>query len=210
MQKPWQAEFGKDDYRIEEDQRVFDGYFKMHRLTLSHQRYQGGEVRITREIFRRGNAVCVLLYDPRLDAVVMVEQFRIGALDASEGPWLLELVAGIVEEGESVEDVAIRESDEEAGIKLSSVRKITRFLPSPGACDEWIDLAFACVDAREVGGVHGLPEEGEDIRVRVLGADEALELVRNGRINSGPAIIGLQWLELNRAKLLNEELAQET
>ncbi|WP_432697460.1 NUDIX domain-containing protein [Marinobacterium sp. YM272] len=209
MQKPWQAEFGRDDYCIEDDSRVFDGYFKMHRLTLSHKRYQGGEVRITRELFRRGNAVCVLLYDPYKDAVVMVEQFRVGALDAPEGPWLLELVAGIVEPGESAADVAIRESDEEAGMKLGGVRKISRFLPSPGACDEWIDLMFACVDASDAQGVHGLPEEGEDIRVRVLAADEALELVRNGRINSGPAIIGLQWLELNRESIRNEELSEQ-
>lgn len=205
MQKPWQAEFSSDDYRVEDDKLVFDGYFKMYSLTLSHKRYRGGEVRITRELFRRGNAVCVLLYDPCRDAVVMVEQFRVGALDAPEGPWLLELVAGIVEHGESAADVAVRESDEEAGVQLDNVRKITRFLPSPGACDEWIDLMFACVDASKAQGVHGLAEEGEDIRVRVLATDEALELVRNGRINSGPAIIGLQWLELNRESIRNEE-----
>lgn len=206
MQKSWQPSFGHDDYRVDEDLRVFDGYFKMYRLSVSHRRYRGGEVAVRRELFRRGNAVCVLLYDPGLDAVVLVEQFRVGALEAPEGPWLLELVAGIVEPGETATDVAVRESHEEAGLKITGVRPISRFLPSPGACDEWIDLMFACVDAREAEGIHGLPEEGEDIKVQVIDAEAAFELVRNGRINNGAAIIGLQWLELNRHRICNESL----
>ncbi|KEA64933.1 ADP-ribose pyrophosphatase [Marinobacterium lacunae] len=205
MHKSWQPSFGPDDFRIDEDLRVFDGYFKMYRLKLVHRRFHGGEVSIQRELFRRGNAVCVLLYDPHQDAVVLVEQFRVGALEAPEGPWLLELVAGIVEPGETAVDVAVRESDEEAGLAISGVRPISRFLPSPGASDEWIDLMFACVDAREAEGVHGLPEEGEDIKVQVIDAEAAFELVRAGRINSGPAIIGLQWLELNRPRIRSEE-----
>jgi len=206
MLNNWQPTFGPEDYRVKEDLRVFDGYFKMYRLHLIHRRFQGGEVEIRRELFRRGNAVCVLLYDPRRDAVVLVEQFRVGALEAPDGPWLLELVAGIVEPGETAVDVAVRESDEEAGLAISGVRPISRFLPSPGACDEWIDLMFACVDAADAEGVHGLPEEGEDIKVQVIDAEAAFELVRNGRINSGPAIIGLQWLELNRPWIRNEEM----
>jgi ADP-ribose pyrophosphatase len=205
MQHDWQPTFSHDDYRLDDDTCVYDGYFRMHRLTLSHRRFQGGDVSIRRELFRRGNAVCVLLYDPVRDAVVLVEQFRIGALTAAQGPWLLELVAGIVEPGETAADVAIRESDEEAGLKVRNVRPISRFLPSPGGCDEWIDLMFACVDADEAQGVHGLPEEGEDIKVQVLAADSAFELVRQGRINSAPAIIGLQWLELNRHAIQQQE-----
>ncbi|GGB99824.1 ADP-ribose pyrophosphatase [Marinobacterium zhoushanense] len=204
MQNSWRPTFGPEDCHIEDDVPVFDGYFKMYRLKLRHRRFKGGEIEIQRELFRRGNAVCVLLYDPHRDAVVMVEQFRVGALDASQGPWLLELVAGISEPGESAVDVAVRESDEEAGLAISGVHPISRFLPSPGACDEWIDLMFACVDAAQAQGVHGLPDEGEDIKVQVIDAEAAFELVRNGRINSGPAIIGLQWLELNRARIRGE------
>jgi len=205
MQQDWQPTFNADDYRLEADNCVYDGYFRMHRLTLSHRRFQGGEERIQRELFRRGNAVCVLLYDPLQDAVVMVEQFRAGALAAPQGPWLLELVAGIVEEGESAAEVATRESREEAGLEIRGVRPIHGFLPSPGGCDEWIDLMFACVDADKAQGVHGLPEEGEDIKVQVLAAESAFALVRQGRIHNAPAIIGLQWLELNRHRIRQQE-----
>lgn len=204
MDKRWRPTFGPEDWQVNEDLPVFNGYFKMYRLKLRHRRFLGGEIEIQRELFRRGNAVCVLLYDPHRDAVVLVEQFRVGALEAPQGPWLLELVAGIVEPGETAVDVAVRESDEEAGLAISGVRPISRFLPSPGACDEWIDLVFACVDAAEAEGVHGLPDEGEDIKVQVIDAEVAFELVRDGRINSGPAIIGLQWLELNRARIRSE------
>ncbi|MBV1788951.1 NUDIX domain-containing protein [Marinobacterium sp. D7] len=204
MDKGWRPTFGPEHWQVDEDLPVFNGYFKMYRLKLRHRSFLGGEIEIRRELFRRGNAVCVLLYDPHRDAVVLVEQFRVGALEAPQGPWLLELVAGIVEPGETAVDVAVRESDEEAGLAITGVRPISRFLPSPGACDEWIDLMFACVDAAEAEGVHGLPDEGEDIKVQVIDAEVAFELVRDGRINSGPAIIGLQWLELNRARIRTE------
>ncbi len=203
MAPTWSPAFDRRDVEIEQDLTVFDGYFKMHRLTLRHRRFAGGEVRITRELFRRGQAVCVLLYDPDADSLVLIEQFRVGALDAPS-PWLLELVAGIVEEGESAEDVAGRESLEEAGVAIHDIRPVTRFVPSPGACDEWIELLYARVDSRQADGIHGLPDEGEDIKVHVLPAAEAFALVRTGRICNGPTIIGLQWLELNRARLLDE------
>lgn len=197
----WCPGFGKDDYTLEHEERVFDGYFKVDRLTIRHRRFEGDEDHIVRELFRRGSAVCVLAYDPERDSVVMIEQFRVGAVGVDSSPWLLELVAGIVEPGESVSDVAIRESQEEAGIKLRNLRPISRFLPSAGACDEWIDLVYAEVDVTTAGGIHGLDSEGEDIKVHVLKADDAFALVESGAVNNGPAIIGLQWLQLHRESL---------
>jgi len=124
----------------------------------------------------------------------------VGAL-AAESPWMLEVVAGIVEPGETAEDVARREAVEEAGLVLDQVRPITRYLPSGGGCDEWIDLMYAEVDSSVAQGLHGLADEGEDIKVHVLNAQEAFDLVVSGAINSSPAIIALQWLELNRNRL---------
>ena len=201
MQRSWNPGFSANDYTVDKDERVFDGYFKLHRLTIRHQRFQGGEEQVTRELFRRGNAVCALLYDPARDQVVMVEQFRIGAIKPDHSPWLLELVAGIVEPGETATDVAVRESQEEAGVAISNVRHLHSFMPSPGACDEWIDLVYAEVDASLASGIHGLDQEGEDIKVHVLSAEEVLALMAQGAITSGPAIIGLQWLALNRHDL---------
>jgi ADP-ribose pyrophosphatase len=170
-------------------------------LTLSHPRFEGGRARIQRELLDRGDAVCVLLYDPKRDAVVLVEQFRAGALTKTDTPWLLELVAGIVEPGESAEDVARRESVEEAGVELAELIPITGYLPSPGGCDEWIELFCALVDAPESGGVFGLDEEGEDIKVHVIPAVDAFALVRQRVVNNAAAIIALQWLQLNHDRL---------
>lgn len=201
MAPVWQPAFNLTDVRLEQDEPLYNGFFRLHRLTLSHPRFEGGRVRIQRELLDRGDAVCVLLYDPALDVVVLVEQFRAGALTKVDAPWLLELVAGIVEPGESSDDVARRESMEEAGIELGAIMPITGYLPSPGGCDEWIELLCAFVDAAEAGGVHGLDEEGEDIKVHVIPAVDAFTLVERRVINNAAAIIALQWLQLNHARL---------
>lgn len=196
----WSPAFKASDAEIVNAESAFQGYFRVDRLTIRHATFAGDSIEICREVFKRGNAVCVLLYDPQADKVVLVEQFRVGAL-AAESPWMLEVVAGIVEPGETVEDVARREAVEEAGLTLGEVQPITRFLPSGGGCDEWIDLMYAEVDSSSAAGLHGLADEGEDIKVHVLDAQEAFDLVVSGAINSSPAIIGLQWLELNRSRL---------
>ncbi len=210
MSENWTPAFDERDVRLEQDEPLYQGFFRLHRLTLSHPRFEGGRVRIQREILDRGDAVCVLLYDPVADAVVMVEQFRAGALGKTNSPWLLELVAGIVESGETAEDVARRESVEEAGVELGPIFPITGYLPSPGGCDEWIDLVCALVDSRGVGGVHGLEHEGEDIRVHVISATDAFTLVRENRLMNAAAIMGLQWLELNHGRLQQMRMSDET
>ena len=196
----WSPAFAASDAEIVKTETAFQGYFRVDRLSIRHATFAGDSIEICREVFKRGNAVCVLLYDPEADKVVMVEQFRVGAL-AAESPWMLEVVAGIVEPGETAEDVARREAVEEAGLVLDQVRPITRYLPSGGGCDEWIDLMYAEVDSSVAQGLHGLADEGEDIKVHVLNAQEAFDLVVSGAINSSPAIIALQWLELNRNRL---------
>ncbi len=196
----WSPAFRASDAKIVNAESAFQGYFRVDRLTIRHATFAGDSIEICREVFKRGNAVCVLLYDPQKDKVVLVEQFRVGAL-AAESPWMLEVVAGIVEPGETAEDVARREAIEEAGLTLGEVQPISRFLPSGGGCDEWIDLMYAEVDSNSAEGLHGLADEGEDIKVHVLDAQEAFDLVVSGAINSSPAIIGLQWLELNRSRL---------
>lgn len=196
----WTPAFSSNEVEILNSETAFQGYFRVDRLSIRHATFAGDSIEICREVFKRGNAVCVLLYDPKADKVVMVEQFRVGAL-AAESPWMLEVVAGIVEPGETAQDVARREAVEEAGLVLDQVRPIIRYLPSGGGCDEWIDLMYAEVDSSAAHGLHGLADEGEDIKVHVLDAAEAFKLVVSGAINSSPAIIGLQWLELNRSRL---------
>ena len=192
----------RDDVEISEREVCFSGFYQLDRLQLRHRQFAGGMGPVlSRELFVRRDAVCVLPYDPQRDCVVLIEQFRIGALDKSNNPWLLELVAGLIDEGEQPEQVALREAIEEADLSLSSLWPITQYYPSPGGSDERVHLFVGRCDSEGAGGVHGLAEEGEDIRVHVWPLEDALDAVKDGRIDNAASIIALQWLALNRAEV---------
>lgn len=191
-----------DDVEVVEREACFRGFYQLDRLHLRHRLFAGGMGKlISRELFVRHDAVCVLPYDPQRDCVVLIEQFRVGALDKSLNPWLIELVAGLIDKDEQPEEVARREAVEEAGLTLAELWPLTQYYPSPGGSDERVHLYVGRCDSRGAGGVHGLEEEGEDIRVLVWSLDEALAALDDGRIDNAASIIALQWLALNRDKL---------
>ncbi len=197
--------FGQDDVKLISKERCFNGFFKIDRYHLSHRLFEGGWLdNLTRELFVRGDAACVLPYDAITDQVVLLEQFRVGALDHDQSPWLLELVAGMIEGGEDPESVARREGREEADIEMGELKHICDYLVSPGGTNEKIHLYCGRVDASIAGGVHGLEHEGEDIKVHVVQAETAFEFVRSGKINNAASIIALQWLQLNHDKVRTE------
>lgn len=178
----------------------YQGFFKVDLCRLRHQTYAGGEIEIQREIYQRGNAVGVLLYDPAKDKVVLIEQFRVGVINEDD-PWILEIVAGMVDKGESVTDVARRECKEEAGVEVHSFEPIHSFYSSPGGCTEKIDLLCGLIDSGKAKGFHGLAHEGEDIKVLVVAYDEIHDLMASGKICAAIPLIALQWLQLNRERL---------
>lgn len=184
-----------NDVEILRKDTPFRGYFRIDRFRLRHRKFSGGWTgEMEREVFERGHAAAVLLYDPVRDAVVLIEQFRIGAYAAGRDPWLLEVVAGIIDEGETPEAVARRETIEEAGCDVTELTPIADFLASPGASSETITLYCGRVDAAIDGGVFGLPEEHEDIRVKVVPVAEAIALLDGGSLTNAPLIIALHWL----------------
>jgi ADP-ribose pyrophosphatase len=190
------------DYEILDQETVWHGFFRLDRLRLRHESYEGGWCEpVVRERLERLAAVSVLLYDPEADSVVMVEQFRAGMVGSAERPWCLETVSGFCDRpNESVAAVARREVIEETGCTLSALTRIGEFFVSPGFSVETITLFCGRVDARCAGGIHGLAEEGEQIRVVVLDRQKALTELFD-RINSTSALIALQWLEANRTML---------
>lgn len=186
-------------YEILDSETVYQGFFRLERYRLRHRLFAGGmSGPVQRELFERGHAAAVLLYDPQRDAVVLLEQFRIGALQAAGGPWLLEIVAGMIEEGESAAEVVRREALEEAGARIQRLEFICDYLVSPGGTSETISLYCGLVDSDGLGGIHGLEEEQEDIRVTVVTFDQAWALWQQGQINSASPIIALQWLAMQR------------
>ncbi|GAA5525152.1 ADP-ribose pyrophosphatase [Microbulbifer aestuariivivens] len=199
--------FTRQAVEILERQPVFQGFFTMLRLKLRHRLFRGGwSATMQRELFVRDPAVGVLLYDPERDLVALTEQFRVGALERAGGPWCLEVVAGMVEAGETLQEVARREVFEEAGIAVEELRYIRSYLPSPGGSSERMHLFCALVDLSAAGGHFGVPSEHEDIRLRVLPCEELLEVLEGGDpegtpIDNAASIISLQWLRHHRATL---------
>ncbi len=189
------------DFEILEKTICFQGFFRLEQYRLRHRKFDGEWGRpITRELFERGHAAAVLPYDPHTDEILLIEQFRAGAMSAPDGPWLLEIVAGIIEADEAPEQVVARESIEEADCQISSLIPLYDYLVSPGGTTERIVLFCGRVDMKTIdaGSIHGNGEEDEDIKVHVMPFHDALELLNTGQINSASAIIALQWLALNR------------
>jgi ADP-ribose pyrophosphatase len=180
----------------------YQGFFRLEKYRLRHTLFAGGwSAEIDRELFRRGNCVAVLLYDPDADKVVLIEQFRVGGVLQPEKAWMLEIVAGAIEEGETAEEVAYRESMEEAGCEIQELMLINEFYTTPGGSSEWITLFCGKVDSTHVGGIHGLDHEHEDIFVRAVYFDEVYQMLEDRMIESAIPILAIQWLALNRPKL---------
>lgn len=207
MQKPENlpVTFAKNDVEIIARETLYSGFFSMELYRFRHRLFNGemsGEIR--REIFERGHAAVLLPFDPVRDEVVLVEQIRIAAYDVSVSPWLLEMVAGMIEEGESVEDVARREALEEAGLVVGRTKPVLSYLASPGGTSERLSIMVCEVDATTAEGIHGLADENEDIRVHVVSREQAYQWVEEGKIDNAASVIALQWLQLHYLTLRNE------
>jgi len=186
---------------IKSNNTVFNGFFQVNNLKFTHSLYQGGiSPVVEREVFSRGQAVVVLLYDLALEKIVLVEQCRAGAVEhalqnnAIDKAWLLEPVAGMIDLGESPVEACVRESKEETGLSVSELEYISQFYPSPGACDEILHLYASNIDSKLVNSHAGLETEDEDIRVVVLSFEQARKMLEKGQFNVATTYIAIQWL----------------
>ncbi len=187
---------------IVERRRVHDGFFKFDLLRLRHELFRGGLSDVLRrELFLQHHAVSVLPYDPLCDMVVLIEQFRTGAIEAPDGPWTIEGVAGMLDPGERPEEACAREVREECGLELGRLELASFYMASPGATTERVHAYVGEVTAPEHGGIHGLALEHEDIRVGVYTYEDAVGMLRSGRIIGANTVIPLQHLMLNRDRL---------
>jgi ADP-ribose pyrophosphatase len=198
-------QFSNRDIQVIKKESLYNGFFSMVKYHFKHKLFRGGwsDV-IQREIFERGHAVAVLPYDPVLKEFVMIEQVRIGALATSSSPWLLEVVAGIIDSGEEPEEVCYREAKEEAGIELTQLSKALSYLASPGGTTERLHIYVGKVDASQAGGIHGLDHESEDILVHRVPEKQALRWINEGRIDNAATLIALQWFALNKQQVIDD------
>lgn len=194
------SRFQYHDVEILREETAYQGHFQLKKVVFRHKLFNGGmSGEVVRELMIKGEAAALIAYDPVRDNVVLIEQFRIGAYSPKNqnSPWLLELIAGMVEEGETPESVAIRESQEEAGLTVSNLTHALSVWDSPGGAYERLHIFLGLVDSQHIGGIYGLAEENEDILVHVVPREQAYRWVQTGKIDNVIAVLGLQWLQLN-------------
>ncbi len=193
-----------NQYKIEQQKTVFNGYFQIVKYWLKTTLFQGGwSEPFTREVFERGHAIGVVPYDKANNKLLLVEQFRPGAISTEFDPWVIEPIAGIIEPGEQLDEVVRREAMEEAGVKLNRVEQIYHYLVSPGGTSETLALYVAPCDLGNYQNhqVYGLQHEHEDIKAHLFSLQQAVEQVEQGKINNAMSIIAINWLEKHWQKL---------
>jgi len=189
--------------RLHRRESLYSGFLDVDLYEVSHELYGGGWSNVLdREVMHRKEIAAVLPFDPVRQEVVLIEQFRVGAWAGNwPHPWLLECIAGVMEDGESAGEVALREAEEEASCRILELELIGRFFTTPGGSSELVNLFCGRVDAAGVGGIHGLADEGENIKASVWSLSDALSLVEDGQLCNAKTLVALQWLTLNHLRL---------
>ncbi|WP_333606704.1 NUDIX domain-containing protein [Arsukibacterium sp.] len=197
----WQQypSFRAEQVKIIDQSTVFQGFFRIEQLTIQHPLFAGGySAAFSRELLERGHAAVVLPYNPHTDELVLIEQFRIGALDNSgRSPWLLEAIAGMIEPASTAEATALREAEEEAGIRLDELWPMLSYLSSPGGTTERVQVFLGRLTQPVSPGIFGLTTEHEDIKVHLLKRETAMQLLQQQHIDNAATVIALQWLALH-------------
>ncbi len=193
---------------LQATRRPYTDYFSVREDWVSFPTFDGQMSPVVkRASFLSGDAVTVLPYDPRLDAVLAVRQFRHGALVRGDpNPWTLEPAAGRIDPGEAPEETARRELLEETGLEARDLHFAGRYYPSPGAYSEFLYSYVATADlSGRDKGVSGLDDEAEDIMAHVIPFDEAMAMIETGAANTGPLIISLRWIAMHRHEMAGDD-----
>lgn len=201
--------FSAEDVTISAQNRVYNRFFALDEVRLTHRRFDGDiSSQIDRAVFVMVDSVTVLPYDPILDRVLLIEQFRVGPLIRGDmSPWSMEPVAGRVDAGETPEMAAHRESFEEAGLTSLQLETIAAYYPSPGVITEYLYSYIGLTDLSKVeAGIGGVAEEGEDILRHVMNFEAFMDFVQSGVGANGPLLLSAHWLALNRTRLRSQGL----
>ena len=190
------ASYSASDVTIESREFLFRGFIQVEKVSFRHRLFNQPDYSpvIQRELIHRPEAAGVLLYNDQQQRFALLEQFRVGALNDSESAWQLEVIAGVLDGDEAPEDCIRRESLEESGCEVQQLQHLFSFYPSAGACSEFFHLYAAEVELPKMGGIFGMPDEGENIQLHLFDYSEVGTLLRNGRLRNAPVIMALQWL----------------
>ena len=190
--------------QVENIQREYLGFFALNQISLKYSQFDGDISELKNRVILMGSEASLILpYDPILDKVLLVEQFRIGPFCRGDRtPWVFEPVAGIIEVGETPEEAAKREVFEEAGIEVDQLVKIGSGYPNPGEATSYFYNYIAIVDLSEYSpGIYGAKNEGEDIRTHVADFNTVLNWSVSNKLRVLPLNTMVLWLALNKLKL---------
>jgi len=152
-----------------------------------------------RDVILGGKVIALLPVEVARDEIVLIRQFRLPAhLGTGKGE-MIEIVAGRVDEGETPAQAAARECKEELGVAPKKIVELFSYLTTPGITDEQVTVFLAAIDAAAVPAI--TTSGGEHIRTLRVPIDAALDALKHNTIYNGPAVIGLQWLALNRGRM---------
>lgn len=192
------------DVQIISNEIAWKGRFSVDVVKFRQRRFDGAMSGVrTWELLCRGRAAGVLPYDPITDQVALIEQFRLPALAAGFEPVMVEIPAGLCDDGEDPAKTVIREAQEEMKLPIDLLEPIGDFLLTPGASDERCTMFVGRIHAPQAGpdgiiGQGGLAAEQEDIRVRLHSATAAIEAAAAGRYPNSVTAIALLWLAVRR------------
>lgn len=188
---------------IKEKNRIFNDFFKIDEVFLSHEQFDGRMSPVMRRLnFERGDSAAAFIWNTGNRTAVLIQQFRYPTYEKGPG-WITEIVAGVLEKDENPEDAIRREILEETGYETDKIEYINTFYVSPGGTSERIILYYAEVAAGDKvfeGG--GVASEHEDIRVMEYTWPQLQALLDNGEIVDAKTIIAVLWFQ----KRMNEGL----
>ncbi|RYY79726.1 MAG: NUDIX domain-containing protein [Moraxellaceae bacterium] len=194
--------FSADDVQVLSRKTVYRGFAQIEQLKICHRLFEDNSFSqpIQRELVKRPEAAGILLYDSKKQLFALIEQFRIGAIDDKDSAWQLEVVAGLVDEGETAAQTVVREAMEESGIQIDNPQLIFSFYPSAGACNELFHLYAADTELSHTNQIFGVMDEAENIRLHVLKFEQLESLLTQASyLCNSPVIIALQWLSMHLA-----------
>ena len=188
-------------YKIINKKNLYSGFFSLNKYEFIHEKHNGEWTStVEREVFSGAHVSSLLPYDPIKKEIILIQQFRAGALSRYDENYLLEIVAGIVDEGENPEQTAIRECFEETGCEVKKIHPIQSYFPAPGSSESYYHLYLGEIQAFEGERIKGLEKENEDILVKSFKIDEVRQMLKEKKIMNGLTLVALQWFFLEHYK----------
>lgn len=186
-----------DDIWVGTRVTLSNNFYKLEKVSFQQPGRQGGAETLDREVYHNGPGAGVLPVDRERGVVLLVRQLRIAAKLNGDVPYLVEICAGMIDDGDAPAETIAKEAEQELGYRLHAVRKLFELYMSPGASAEKLHLFIAEYRPEDhVASGGGLPEEGEQIRVMELTFEAAWKMVDEGRIADAKTILMLQYLRL--------------